>query len=342
MYKSEKMFREFQDILGGAECLAKFSSELDDFRYEFSLPEHEQWSSTFSSFRKIKELDSSWIEDFKREINVDHDPTRLNSRLAELRAYGDLLEIFSKRITPTKRKNGGAGNYDLKVEVYNQTYKPNCKRKESSGRDTCSGCNCEESIVSPFVNFQSALARLKEGATTASETVRNIASGKKDEHQADVDIPTWLYLDFQSVWTNDCYVFQTQPIFSTEECLSTGMFWLAFYGEAGIPILSYADLHLPEVHPKMREPGIFNKVMASKFAGAVLRFSKGKNASCNPLVFFENPRKRATPLIVKKMLMNSALMNHEFSVIAGPGWDISKYVDECNRRILSEVMARKS
>lgn len=277
----------------------------------------------------------------------------MNSRLAELRAYGDLLNIFPhRRITPTKRKNGGAdfnvyingdSKIDLKVEVYNQTYKPNCKRKESSNRvDSCNGCNCEESVVAPFVNFQSALQRFEDGATIASETIRNTASGKKDEHQADVNIPTWLYLDFQSVWANDSYVFQTQPIFSAEECLSTGMFWLAFYGESGVPILSYADLHLPEVYPRMREPGIFNKAIPSKFSGVVMRFSKGKNININPLVFFENPRRKDTPLLIKKMLMNSMMMNLEFSVVAGPGLDIGKYVEECNRRIISDIMVQKA
>lgn len=322
---------EFISFLGGNGVLSMLSDVMGFHVNEEGLME----SETFKAFRFVLQKDLQWIERTKKLLH--NDPANVHSYLGELRAYHDLLQLSGYDVKPNSAKKGGA-DFDLvekrsgqilKVEVYMQGPKPNCVMPQETTLP--SARNVQETVVTPLRNW--ATDRL--GDTTQSRTIRNIAGAKKEAHQADVGVPTYLYIDFQTIWGFDCE--QSLPILSQGEQLTAGACWMAFYGRKGMSILENTRFGEPmDSLVKMSEDGLFFKSPTNRFAGALLR-SKRKGE--NPLVFLMNPT-QSVSVNFMAALLQSGLLNVEKSC-----WDFNSVESEIgglNKKICDIVSNFKS
>lgn len=318
-----KIEDEFVSFLGGRGVM----SMLFDNTKSQVLQEKLVKSETFEAFQRVLRKAPKWIKRVKEHLQKDTDMNNVRSCLGELRAYGDLLLLPGYDIKPSSVNKGGA-DFDLinkrtkqvlKVEVYTQGPKPNC---EMPSERLISGESFEERLITPLRNW----AVDRAGDTTQSRTIKNIAGAKKDAHQVDPNVPTYLYIDFQTIWGFDCE--QALPILSQGEQLTSGACWMAFYGRKGMPILENTRFGEPMGSlAEMTDDGLFFRSPTDWFAGALLRSErKGEN----PLVLLMNPTQPISGELIVA-LMQSGLLNIEKSC-----WDLNdlqSQVDGLNKKI---------
>lgn len=319
---------EFVSFLGGAGVLAMLSDDTGSQILRSELMK----SETFTAFRKVRQEDPGWIQSTAKHFQKDKNLSNVRSRLGELRAYSDLLLLPGYKVKSNSAKRGGADfslenkhtKQKLKVEVYTQGPKPGCETPSVKTP------TAKEPMVETVVTSLRSWITDRAGDTTQSRTIKNIAGAKKDAHQVDSNSPTYLYIDFQTLWGFGCE--QSLPILSQRDLLTAGACWMAFYGRKGMPILENTRFGEPMSSlAKMSDEGFFFKSPTNQFAGALLRSErKGEN----PLVFLMNPtRPTAGEFIVA--LMQSGLLNVEKSC-----WDfdgVQAQVDCLNKKVKDVV-----
>lgn len=310
---------EFISFLGGEGVF----SMLFDGSMELQVQrERLMESETFRAFQFVRQKDPNWIARTQKLLH--RDSANVHSYLGELRAYNDLLQLPGYDVRPNSAAKKGGADFDLietgskqllKVEVYTQGPKPNCVMPSES--PSVVSASVVEHVVTPLRNW----ATDRIGDTTQSRTIKNIAGAKKDAHQVDANVPTYLYIDFQTIWGFDCE--QSLPILSQGDQLTTGACWMAFYGRKGMPILENTRFGEPmNLLVKMADEGLFFKNPTSRFAGALLR-SRRKGE--NPLVFLMNPTQSVSANFMVSLL-HSGLLNVEKSC-----WNFKSVKSEINR-----------
>lgn len=316
---------EFVSFLGGAGVLAMLSDDTGSQIVRNELMK----SETFEAFKTVLREAPDWIKSTKKLLQ--NDVCNASSYLGELRAYSDLLQLSGYEVKPNSAKKGA--DFELtnrhtkqgvKIEVYTQGPKPDC------GMTSVKTPTSKEQMAETVVTSLRSWITDRAGDTTQSRTIKNIAGAKKKAHQVDSGVPTYLYIDFQTIWGFGCE--QSLPILSQRDLLTAGACWMAFYGRKGMPILENTRFGEPMSSlAKMSDEGFFFKSPTNQFAGALLRSErKGEN----PLVFLMNPtRSTAGEFIVA--LMQSGLLNVEKSC-----WDfdgVQAQVDCLNKKVKDVV-----
>lgn len=315
---------DFIDFLGGYRYVSLLSDIMGCPTID-TLADTE----TFKAYKFVLKYDPNWIKKTKERINKDFNNAR--SYLGELRAYADILRFPFYKVTanlgdgPDFELTGKGTNEKIKIEVYTQFPKENCTQSLQVDK----AC-LRETIVTPLLNWNTTLKKTKlSDVSIAKGTIISIGGSKKDAHQVDPNIPTYLYIDFQQIWGLDCE--QALPLLSQSEFLTTGILWMAFYGKKGMPILENFSMQEPASPVKMSDDGFLWKSPSNGFAGVLLRCQKNRE---NPLVFLENPKRKTSHRFICSLLQ-SGLMNVEKSCWSYSG--VSSWIHRANATIRAIV-----
>ena len=295
--------RDFIEFLGGYDCVSLLSDVMGCPACD-KLAETE----TFKAYHFVANKDSAWIEKTKKRIC--RDPNNARSYLGELRAYADILKFPFYNVKPNMGKGtdfeltAKGTKEKILIEVYTQMPKDHCVQSYEVNKKTW----LRETVVTPLLNWETTLRKVQPSEVSiAKGSIISIGGSKKDAHQVDHNIPTYLYIDFQQIWGLDCE--QALPLLSQSEHLTTGILWMAFYGKKDMPILEQMALEEQVTPEKMSDDGFFWKTPSNGFAGVLLRCARNRE---NPLVFLENPKGKPSLRFIASLLQ-SGLMNVEKS-----------------------------
>ena len=233
------------------------------------------------ALKQVGIADMAWIEKMKPRI-IGPDVTEAASALAELRAYGALLEagykvspVVIKNSEPTPEFEISDGAYRAVVEVHAKQYNEDTEkglqehRKMIASQPSSPGVAVYTHVVHPFGRPVPG----KPGDSTATNAISRICAIKQKEHQLSDDKPSILWLDFQDLYSGDMALTteQFQPLSSWNENITSGALWYALYGWKGAPILEHLHyshlLGFPSQITRMAHDGRF---LTSKRLSAVI------------------------------------------------------------------------
>ena len=320
---------DFIDFIGIHGSVSLLSEDMG-----FSVCDRLADTETYKAYCFVKNKNPTWIGMTKKRISKD--PANVRSYLGELRAYADVLKFPFYNVTPNSKSKRGVDfeltekstKNKIKIEAYTQMPKEHSMRPEDENKNNSSWLR--ETAITPLLNWEATLRKVQPSDVSISMgSIMSIGGSKKDAHQVDPNIPTYLYIDFQQIWGLDCE--QALPLLSQAEFLTSGILWMAFYGKKDMPILENMSMEESIIPQKMPSDGFFWKFPSNGFAGALLRCRRNQE---NPLVFLENPTKK-TPQRFIYSLMHSGLMNIEKSCWSFSG--ILSRVKSANAMIRSVV-----
>jgi hypothetical protein len=237
----------------------------------------------------------AWIQKIKPRI-IGINVTESASALAELRAYGDLLEagydvtpIAPNNREPTPEFEISDGQSRALVEVHAKQLDAGTEknlqqyRKMIAEQPARPGVAVYEHVIHPFGKPIVG----KPGDSTTTNAISRICAIKQKEHQLHDDISSILWLDFQDLHTGDMALTAQQfhPLISWNENITSGALWYALYGWKGAPILEqchYSHLKLPSQIKKMAHDGRF--LTSKKLSAVVVSLPKAT-------ILAESPRK---------------------------------------------------
>lgn len=305
-------------------------------------------NETFEEFKKteryesVKKTNPKWLK--KTEKRLQNDKPNRNRIIGEMRAYATLLSLPGYRVRPISptsepRPDFALENitthFQINVETFTVDYKPNCTINESGG----SSNGFKETIVTPLVNQQKLLEKVKpEEVSITKATIDALGWIKDEEHQA-TEGCNILYIDLEGPWS--IWAEQAYPLMEFNGSLTSGAYWMAFYGEEGMPIFEKLDLNEPVSRcTTMGHPGRFMKENPSRF-DAVLLMHCPKGGG---LVFFENPKSKFASQLedLKITLLKSGLLNLDASCLGFGSFNLmdfirlrNQWLKEFAKRVLS-------
>lgn len=285
---------------------------------------------TEKSFQTVYEKNQQWVENLRQRI-LAKDLSEMFGALGEMRAYASLLDMGFD-VTPNGTKAGPDFTVTRNKTINSSIVNIEVATKTLPQQNICQHHkNVQKNQETVF--FEIAYFGFpNEGENDTENAVSKIASTKDDAHQASENIPTILYIDFQSLAMNSSMIKMAQPCFSSLGTFFTGCLWAAFYGEKGLPLIEELRMGDPRgKNVEMRHSGKFSKKNTCKFAGALCSFSSCRNGLC----FFENPNRTDIPDWFKVhmvchhafSLQNSCLTYHDFN--------IKEYIAMRNKQLIS-------
>lgn len=324
---------KFLEFLGGKDFIEKHYSVEHRARIphmcEFLTPESpsDYAKITEESFQKVYNKDPGWMNKQKKSILKSSEESL--SALGEMRAYAVLLDMGFD-IIPHGTKKGAdfsvihnADAQKVHVEVATKVFINSNAKEITSGPEV--------------VLIENVYWNPKKGENDVENMTSKIAGIKCDAHQASEDIPTILFLDFQSLALNSSMIEYAHPYLSIGGALYTGALWASFYGEKGMPLVDDLRMGIPcrrSEQVDMKHFGRFSADNKCRFAGAICSFTpKGKNGLC----FFENPCRNTVPDWFKVHMICHQNFSLQHSCFAYDGFDIKEYIARQNRRLESMV-----
>jgi hypothetical protein len=297
-----------RDLLNNDELAALWDAPL------IAGTRHPTWYPVFySSPRPVDHLSNqavrliadnggdSWLRRLAPRLSRIDDPEEAAAALAELRAYGSLLEAGFK-VTPVPEKDEStpdfevdAGDRPVIVEVFakHQDESETKRQKAIAARQIPSGVERHvmkgarakiETTISEHYPGGSPDPKKPDDSAQAN-VISRICAAKGNEKQFPSDRPSLLWIDLRSFsdWPEVLKLEQCAPLISGHQGLTSGALWYAFYGWKGAPIFE-EDFPLHERIVPMGHDGRFRLQgeKKSKLSGAIIALSEG-------LVLFENP-----------------------------------------------------
>ena len=199
-------------------------------------------ANTEQPLRDVHERDPDWLKKVKPRLLNTQDYSEAASALAELRAYGYMIEAGIPAV-PVKENSEKSPDFGIEfdgnrlpVEVYSKQM--NKEEREALARfhnepiQAKPGQNiiCREHETTPF-------GKPKCGENVTENVISKIAGIKEEDKQLSRELPSILWLDFQDE-TLDLVLEADAafPLMSDREGLYAGGVWYAFYGWKGAPI----------------------------------------------------------------------------------------------------------
>jgi hypothetical protein len=286
---------------------------------------------TEQCFNNVYRHDPAWVDAQKKRFLSKEVSTSLGA-LGELRAYADLLSLCLKIKANGTRKGTDFSVFnhkdeELKVEVITLNYSPNSKIDHGTTVNGSITRNVSEYAPFGFPEFG------KEGDSIAANAVSRLRGKKAGSYQASRDIPTVLYVDFQTFPMNSSSIEDCDSIVSWQGAISSGNYWLAFYGEKGLPIMDNLRLcdHPSYYMKPMQHEGRFYRNNDDNYCAAILSFTSWRDG----LILFENPRNMILPDWAKTHMTTWSRMNFELSCWQYDDFPLAQYIEMKNKRILS-------
>ena len=245
-----------------------------------------------------------------------------NAILGEMRAYADLLRIQGWNV---ESSGPGAKGPDFSitsqngikfvVEVFSYPPRPDNVILVDPPRTTyfndVQGNKCSItssiSVEDPF-GFPDLS---KAGDSTTANAISKICARKGSEYQfSDAEVSI-LYLDLQSVPISWTMIEQLDPILKSNDTITSGGVWMAYYGRKGYPIFENASPwnHRPQKCVLMGHDGHFYQSQGSKLSAVIVAtgYDEHDGSACR-LGVLENEQ-RPLPDAIRKDLMRSNLFD---------------------------------
>ena len=243
----------------------------------------------------------SWLQSLKPRLVDPADPEEAAAALAELRAYGALLEAgfnvqpIPTTSTPTADFTANAGDGDFVVEVFakhqDDSQKSLLEDIESGNtpigvhRSTSGQGNVSMEITVAELHPGGAPDPSKMHDSVQANLISRVCAAKGKETQFPTDMPSILWIDFTTfgLWPEALKLEQCCPVLSGHHGLTSGALWYAFYGWRGAPIFEEDFFPNDRVVP-MGHDGRFrlNGAKKSKLSAAVINLH-------NECTILENP-----------------------------------------------------
>ena len=200
------------------------------------------------ALKQVSLANVKWIEKMKPRI-VGSDAIEAASALAELRAYGALLEAGFKVIPvsveskPTPEFTISDGKCTALVEVHAKQFHTGTQKELEARQKWLSEQPAKPGVtvhtygvVHPFGRPEIG----KPGDSTTTNAISRICGIKQREHQLSDHSPSILWLDFQDLYSWDMAMSaqEFRPVLSWNEHLTSGALWYALYGWKGRPFLT--------------------------------------------------------------------------------------------------------
>lgn len=245
--------------------------------------------------------DNAWLTGLAPRISRPDDYAEAAATLAELRAYGALLEAgFNVRPIPVSDDSTpdfeiDAGDGSIIVEVFakhedkKETELWNAVRAgpvpSGSEHHESEGRGRKVQITISEHHPAGAPDPAKPADSVQANAISRICAAKGEEKQFPSDRPSLLWIDLRSFggWPEALTLEQCMPLASGHSGLTSGAIWYAFYGWKDAPIFE-EDFPLHERIVPMGHDGRFrlSAQKKSKLSGAIIVLSHG-------LVHLENP-----------------------------------------------------
>ena len=220
--------------------------------------------NTASAAKHILRCNRTWLESIRERLLDKSDPTNPAGALAEIRAFGALLEAgFDVVPLPTKRGRPTAdfevSSTDVKVVI-----EVHCRQLSDETQKSI-----DEHVIQQEREFQKwkeenpnggafiaqphvvrPFGDPREGRTVAARTISALCQMKGDEKQFSDGSANVLWIDLQDDYTFHGMFDEStaSPIRSWNGKFTSGELWYALYGWKGAPVFE----HFPDV--PLREP----------------------------------------------------------------------------------------
>ena len=214
--------------------------------------------NTTTAINQILRHDRSWIERLKPRILDRSDLTNAAGALAEIRAYGALLEadivvspIREQKQNPTPDFEISLDGIDVTIEVNSRQLSKSTqsdidqhreRHMEDIRKKEVAGVGSRVYFSEPL--FIRPFGDPGEGKTVTEVAISRLCAIKKDEKQCRQTSSNILWIDLQddntfATMSNERIVY---PLTSWNERVTSGALWYALYGWKGAPILeSFPD-----------------------------------------------------------------------------------------------------
>ncbi len=244
---------------------------------------------------------AGWLKSLRPRLLQYDNPEEASACLAELRAYGGLLEAGfsvkpihrSSKATPDFEIDAGDGRVIVEVFTKHEDGDQLTTRRAIAAGETPLGV--ERSVIEgKHVTVHTTISVGQPGGAPNPEkpndsvqanVISRVCAAKGNETQLPDDAPSLLWIDFRSFgsWPEVFDIRQTSPIMSGHRGLTSGALWYALYGWKGAPIFEEDFFPLDRVVP-MGHDGRFRLAgnKKTKLSGAILALSEG-------VAFLENP-----------------------------------------------------
>jgi hypothetical protein len=275
---------------------------------------HPTWFPIFSeeekivdnlSNRSVADVDlaggESWLQSLRLRLLQCDNPAEASASLAELRAYGGLIEAGfsvkpiprSSKATPDFEIDAGDGRIFVEVFTKHEDGDQLSTRRAIAAGGTPLGL--ERSIIKgrhDTVHTTISVGQPggapnpeKPNDSVQANLISRVCSAKGDETQLPENEPSLLWIDFRSFgpWPEVVDTAQVLPIISGHCGITSGALWYAFYGWKGAPIFE-EDFSPLDRMVAMGHDGRFRlaETKKTKLSGVILALPDG-------IAFLENP-----------------------------------------------------
>jgi hypothetical protein len=248
-------------------------------------------ANTERAARQVKRRNNEWLQVLKKRLLQTKPLTEPASALAELRAYGDLLEA-GLDVSPIPTNPPGSkpdfkvnlNGEELQIEVHAKQHdEAMADEIESFHRTTCEQSVAKAaSVPGPSVRIDVKVVQPfgkprpgKPGDTTRTNAISKVSQIKDDEHQFSEEVPALLWLDLQDAQNLGMALIaeDLSPVISWQGFVNSGVLWYALYGWKGAPVFERHCLLIPFVGRSvmpMQHDGRFRR--STKLSAVLISF----------------------------------------------------------------------
>lgn len=243
----------------------------------------------------------SWLAALSPRLIDELDPEEAAAAMAELRAYGALLEVgLTVRPIPTASTatadfevDAGDGTFVVEVFAKHEDADQKQLRRDIARGGTPAGVH-RSTRTRGGATVTTTIAILQPGGApdpqkpddcVTANVISRVCAAKGAESQFPVGRPGLLWIDFASFggWSDVIKLEQTTALMSGHQGLTSGALWYAFYGWRDAPIFE-EDQPLLERRYRMGHDGRYRLQgkKQSRLSGTIIALN-------GALTLFENP-----------------------------------------------------
>lgn len=295
-----------------------------------------------------------WLRGLQSRLLDFDEPSHASSALAEIRAYGGLLEAGFK-VTPIMRTSTSTPDFRVDADDGEVIVEVFAKHQDKAEEDLLNALHSNEAnppgitrtvrrgknnVITTSVAVLTPAGKpdpTKAGDSVQANFVSRICSAKQDEQQLPSDRPSVLILDLANfggpVAAELLSPDQAAPLESGHSGITCGAIWHAFYGWKGAPLFEEGDRRLA----KMGHDGRFRRLgpKKSKLSAALVVFSEDS-------VLLENPwTDHRLPDLARLALSHYPWFNLPRSLVDWQAGDALQQVN-LHRRLIETMEAHYS
>jgi hypothetical protein len=218
-------------------------------------------ANTERALGRVMSRDQQWLKSMKKRLLQTEPLTEPASVLAELRAYGALLEAGLDVFPVPATGPGTKPDFTVRFNHEEMHVEVQAKQHDDAMAqeiETFHRVACEESVAQSvsaprpsvtirMIDVQPFGRPGKPDDTTRTNAISKISQIKDDERQFTEGVPALLWLDFQDVQNLGMALIgeDLSPVMSWRGLVNSGVLWYALYGWKGAPVFERHCLLIP-------------------------------------------------------------------------------------------------